>query len=82
MRAIAMPADHGKASAIYNSPSAVKGYVLVRMTDLILELLSNVVGVVLEVLLEAFGSNDTLACRIFWGIVIVVTAGVIWWELH
>ena len=48
------------------------------MSDPILELVSDVLGVVVE----AFATSDTFACRIFWGIVIVGAGGVIWWELH
>ena len=82
LHAIQVPADHGKRSEVCNSPLATLAYVFVRMTDLILELVYDVVGVVVDILLEAFGSNDTSAWRIFWGVVIVVIVGVIWWELH
>jgi len=52
------------------------------MTDIILELVWNVVGVVVEVFAEAFATSDTVANRIFLGFVIATTVGVIWWELH
>jgi len=52
------------------------------MTELFLELVFDLVGVVVEAFLEAHAMSDTLACRILWGIVIVGAGSVIWWELH
>lgn len=54
------------------------------MTDLILELVFDVISVVLEVFLEDYASSDTVARsnRIFWGFIIVATVGMICWELR
>jgi len=45
-----------------------------------LGLLLDVVGSLLE---AWFGEwSDTLASRIFWGAILVLLGGVIWWELR
>jgi len=51
------------------------------MADLLLEILFNLIGVVVEAFVERYASNDTAGWRIFWGIVLVVIGGVVWWEL-
>ena len=45
-----------------------------------LGLLLDVVGSLLE---AWFGEwSDTLAGRIFWGVILLLLAGLIWWELR
>jgi hypothetical protein len=48
------------------------------MTDLILELVFNVVSFVLE----DYALSDSVANRIFWGFVIAATVGVVWWDIR
>ena len=56
------------------------------MSEFFLELVINVVGGLLEVMADTwFGDRDwpdLASSRIFWGIVLLVLGGVIWWELR
>jgi len=50
------------------------------LLEFLLELLLDVIGGLLE---AWFGEwSDTLAGRIFWGVILVLLGGVIWWELR
>ena len=50
------------------------------LLEFLLELLLDVIGGLLE---AWFGEwSDTLAGRIFWGALLVLLGGVIWWELR
>jgi hypothetical protein len=51
------------------------------MPELLLELVLDFISFVEEVCLDGFGSSDKMGWRIFWGIILVVIGGVIWWEL-
>jgi len=56
------------------------------MSELILELVFNLIGGLLELLgdlfLPEFASTDTKASRIFWFFVLVILGGIIWWEIR
>ncbi len=50
------------------------------LLELVLELLLDVIGCLLE---AWFGDwSHTLAGRIFLGVILVLLAGIIWWELR
>ncbi len=52
--------------------------------QLVFEVLGDVIGAILDSLLASIfpGRSDLLDSRIFWGIVILILAGIIWWELY
>ncbi len=55
------------------------------LLELVLELVFNVVGCVLEIVAETwmdgFPNADTTASRVFLCVVLLLLAGLIWWEL-
>jgi len=53
-----------------------------EVLGLVLELVLNAAGALLEAWLGDFAQSDTRACRIFWCIVLVLLGGLIWWELR
>jgi hypothetical protein len=50
--------------------------------ELVLELVLNVIGCLVEAAIDAWLSDDTRANRIFWSVLLVLLGGVIWWELR
>jgi hypothetical protein len=59
---------------------------LQQMSEAFLELVINVIGGLLEIMADYwFGDltwSDCKASRIFWGVVLLLLGGVIWWELR
>jgi hypothetical protein len=57
-----------------------------EILELVLELLLNVAGYVLEAMAEIWLGDlswpDTRGSRIFWGVALVLIGGLIWWELR
>ena len=53
-----------------------------ELLEFVLALLSNLVGSLLEAWFGTIEWSDTWASRIFWGVIILVTGGVLWWELR
>jgi hypothetical protein len=57
-----------------------------RMSEFFLELVINVIGGLLEIMADYwFGDltwSDCKSSRIFWGIILLLLVGVIWWELR
>ena len=52
------------------------------VVELILDLLFDVIGSLLEAWLGDVAWLDTKVARVLCGIVLVAVGGVIWWELH
>ena len=50
--------------------------------EVFFELLLNLIAFVIEPFLGDLASADTIAARIFWGIVLVVLGVVIWWAIR
>jgi len=57
-----------------------------QMSEFFLELVINVIGGLLEIMADSwFGDqtwSDCKSSRIFWGIILLLLGGVIWWELR
>ena len=52
-----------------------------ELLEFLLELL-DVIGSLLDGWCGVFESRDNLASRIFWGVILVLLAGIIWSELR
>ena len=53
-----------------------------EVLELVLDLVLNVIGSLVEIWLGDFTSADTTANRIFWCIIMVLLGGLLWWELR
>ena len=57
-----------------------------EILELVLEVLLNVVGGLLEIVVELwvddFAWHDTKTNRILWCIILALLGGIIWWELR